>query len=353
MHTSDLAGQRRYAPSSAPRPLIGDRLERAASAVLAAAPLLPCSTTELSEAAAACIAAQPSSEGAGPLREAARGCADGRAGAALRAVEDGYRRRLTDRTGTVDDAWLGALSQVEPTIAWSRLLEAVIIAESHRHIGLVWRQANRLARSFPARSPEDLVSFGWLGLRRALRNYDPQVAAFSTYAVTLIDGDIREGVRREHPLPKRLTTYVRKVARAEGDLTAELGRAPRLAELAERLDQRIEDLAILARLHTPASIDELTDADEDRRDAPAWLTDTADVEDAAVRQACTEAVHAALGRLEGDEQTAAELLLLQGKSSTEAARLSGVPARRLLAAKRRAAEQLTVLLSDWETAASR
>lgn len=235
-----------------------------------------------------------------------------------------------------------------------RLAWEIIAHESHRHLGLVWREAHKLARTLPQRRASELVGYGWQGLRTALRKYEPDQSAFSTYACTRINGDIRAGVRSEHPLPKRLTTYARKVQRAEDELASELGRAPALAELAERLDQHLDELRIVPRLQPAASVEELTAGEDtgDRPRSPSWLAGGDDPADEAVAALRSEAVADAIDQLDEPERTAARALLLEGRASTEVAEETGYTSRELLAAKRRARSSLARALADWAPASA-
>lgn len=115
-------------------------------------------------------------------------------------------------------AWDGAtvkgeLGELESVIAElalegfdsESLVWSIIVFESCKHTSLVWMVANRLAKSgsFGEYSASDLLGYGWRGLRTALRHYDPATGfAFSTYGVTRITGEIKDGVRSEHVLPK-------------------------------------------------------------------------------------------------------------------------------------------------------
>lgn len=355
-HTHPDAPARRYPLSQARRPHLVAELRRCVAAAQAAAPHLGVDPATLAHHFGGWLRAHPGDSYLDGYRAAAAVYrkATATSPAALRRIlTDGYGSVADpDEDGPADSRTLAAVEQACPGVSAEQLVDDLVVFESHRHLGLVWRQCHRLARTFPERTADDLVGFGWLGLRRALRRYDPSVAAFSTYAVALIDGEIREGVRRENPLPKRLTTYVRKVDKAVDDLAAELGRPPRLAELAERLDQRIEDLVLLSRLTPAASIDELTDGDEGHREAPRWMSDPVDVGVAAEQTVRAQAITEAIARLaDADERHAAQLMLLEGRPSTEAEQLCGVPSRRLLAAKRRAADHLAADLSGWAPAA--
>ena len=153
------------------------------------------------------------------------------------------------------------LQQVD--VKLDQLCWAVLTFESHKHTNLVWHEANKLEKSFPSKESAELLSYGYMGLRTALRLFDPGLGfRFSTYAVSRINGTIRDGVRSESPIPKRLTTFQRKVNSVEADLLQALGRQPTLMEVAERAGEEIEKFTILNKLAPEASLDQITNFKE-------------------------------------------------------------------------------------------
>lgn len=228
------------------------------------------------------------------------------------------------------------------------VLWALITNESARHINLVWLFANRLTRTFPDREPDELLAWGWQGLRVALRNYDPARGfAFSTYAAPKITGAIRDGVRAESPVPKRLATFSRKVTAAEEILTHQLGRAPTLAEVAERLESEIETLKILPRLMPTASIEEVQENTDRFGGAPSWLVDDSDPGNIVTDQIQAEAIGRALEKLPSEEAQAVQLLVMEGLNPREARAITGATARQMLARKRRGLSLLRAELAEW------
>lgn len=230
-----------------------------------------------------------------------------------------------------------------------RICSAVIHYESQFHLGLVWMEANRLAKSFPEHSPEDLAGWGWLGLRTALRRFEPSRGhRFSTYACYRINGTIRDGVRDENPVPKRLVTLQRRVASAEEQLTTSLGRAPHLAEVAEHLEESLETLTrLLPRLSVPASVDELGDPESERTMAIAATVDTRDPADDAVEAVRDIAVRDAMEKLDPQARQAVRLLVWEQRSMAEVRRMTGLSDRELRRHHERGCEELRNHLSNW------
>jgi RNA polymerase sigma-B factor len=102
------------------------------------------------------------------------------------------------------------------------------------HLPLVSSLARRYTRG--SEPFEDLVQAGTVGLIKAVDRFDPERGvAFSTYAVPVIEGEIRHHLRDAGSLvrvPRPVTELDARTGRAERDLTASLGRAPTPDELA-------------------------------------------------------------------------------------------------------------------------
>lgn len=142
------------------------------------------------------------------------------------------------------------------------LCVAIVRLEACHHVSLVRKFVFRFVhKSDPDilnRSSEELYAYGYIGLSNALRGYDPSSNnTISTFAALRIDGAIRDGIRAESPVPKRLTTFVRAVESAEEKLTLALSRIPTKSELCAELGDQARYLHLYPRLRLQASIDEL------------------------------------------------------------------------------------------------
>lgn len=141
-----------------------------------------------------------------------------------------------------------------------RLGDALVRLESLSHVNLVWHQAAKVSPSFPGYAPADLVGWGWSGLRMALRRFDPSMGyAFSTYACTRIVGAMRDGVRAERPVPKRLGTFQRRLDVVGAEMAESLGRQPTVAELASAVGEPEDKVLAALRARSMVSFDELVE----------------------------------------------------------------------------------------------
>ncbi len=106
----------------------------------------------------------------------------------------------------------------------------------HLHLPLV----EYLARRFRNRGEqmEDLVQVGTIGLLKSLDRFDPnREVEFSTYATPTIVGELKRYFRDKGwviRIPRRLQELRATLNRATGELSQELGRSPRLEEIAAR-----------------------------------------------------------------------------------------------------------------------
>ena len=135
---------------------------------------------------------------------------------------------------------------------------------------------------------EDLIQVGYVGLLKAINNYDPEVGdSLSAYAQPCVSGEIKRHFR-----DKRWQIHVRRSAqelllelrKATEELTQQLGRAPAEDELAERLGVSEDDLREVRQADLVFSTYSLDAPLSDRED-PALLADVLGDDDPAVAHA--------------------------------------------------------------------
>ena len=153
---------------------------------------------------------------------------------------------------------------------------------------------------------EDLMQVGYVGLLKAINNYDPAFGSgLSAYAAPCVSGEIKRHFR-----DKRWHVHVRRSAqehllelrKVTEQLTHQLGRVPGDEELAERLGISDEELLEARQADMVFSAYSL-DAPLSDRDDPAQLGDVLSDEDVEVEQALDmEAVATHWGELPRREQ---------------------------------------------------
>lgn len=109
-----------------------------------------------------------------------------------------------------------------------------------------------MARSMAARyrnrgiDLDDLEQVALLGLTKAAQRFDETAGHdFLSYAVPTIRGEIRRHFRDAGWMirpPRRVQEMQVRIAGAEADLQAELGRSPRPSEVAHHLDAEVDDV---------------------------------------------------------------------------------------------------------------
>lgn len=273
-----------------------------------------------------------------------RGCAHVDLDAARVAVTDVFAQ--TQPEGKLDDV---IETLVAKGVDGERVTWEVIVRESHKHEGLIFKECNRLLRSLPNRTVDELRGYGWLGLRTALRKFDISLGyAFSTYACPRINGAIRDGLRNELPIPKRLTTLARKASKAEEVLTQKLSRTPAYSEILEYLKDEEKQHHLLPRLTTAASLEEMSmTSDGEVGREPACLVEHADPSEEALISLRNEALHDAIGELPEEQREAIKLLMFDELSVREAARRLGVEPRQMSQRKASALKALEPVMRHW------
>jgi RNA polymerase sigma-B factor len=124
--------------------------------------------------------------------------------------------------------------------------------------------ANNIAKRFGGRGEahEDLVQVARLGLVNAVKRFDVSTGTgFLSFAVPTIMGEVRRHFR-DHGwsvrVPRRLQELSLRIAKARGELSQELNRAPTASELAAHIGANREEVLealIAANAYTTQSFD--------------------------------------------------------------------------------------------------
>ena len=129
-----------------------------------------------------------------------------------------------------------------------------------------------LARKFMNRGEplEDIVQVGFLGLIKAIERFEPDLGnEFTTFATPTVTGEIKRYFRDKGwaiRFPRRLQELYQQVVRMNEDLKKELGRTPRVAEIAERLkvsEEEVLEAMEMSPAHAPMSLNATIGSDGD------------------------------------------------------------------------------------------
>jgi RNA polymerase sigma-B factor len=145
------------------------------------------------------------------------------------------RERPPERSGPVDPRFAEYRATLD-----HRIRNGLIVD----HRGLAVSCARRFARKGEALA--DLVQVATVGLIKAVERFDPsRGVAFTSYAVPTITGELRRHFRDAGwavHVPRRAKDLYVSVASAVEELTQLNGRAPTVAELAERVGATVEEV---------------------------------------------------------------------------------------------------------------
>ena len=226
------------------------------------------------------------------------------------------------------------MSRAGQDVDFVGLIEAYRAGDEHARDKLVERYMP-LVRSLAARyggrgePQEDLVQVGSIGLLLSIERFDTERGVqFTTYAVPTIVGEIQRHFRDRAwalHVPRRMKELSVRLSRAIEALTADLGRPPTIAELAEATgaeeDEVVEGLQTSEAYSTRSLSQPLghDGADDETMQDLLGTTDEgyAGVEDSAL-------VQAGLDGLEERERRIVELRFFDGLTQSEIAARIGI-----------------------------
>src|SRR4051794_4283107 len=137
-----------------------------------------------------------------------------------------------NRSKISTDLLTQAFTEPDP-VERKRLQDEVVVL----HMGL----ARAIAARYRGRgiADEDLTQAASMALLKAARNFDPSLGVeFLSYAVVTMKGEVKRQFRDYGWMvrpPRPIQKLQADVSRAQSDLTHELGRSPRVKEVAEHL----------------------------------------------------------------------------------------------------------------------
>lgn len=173
---------------------------------------------------------------------------------------------------------------------------------------------------------DDLFQVGCIGLMKAIDRFDVAYEVrFSTYAVPLIIGEIKQHIRDSSPVKvsRGLKEIARRAERAREELVASLGREPTVAEVAGKVGASKEEIAAaLCAFEPPSSLFEPVHADVSGD--TVCLMDLLATEDDSSSKLDAIAIRQALAGLAPRERNVIVLRFFAGKTQAEVAGIIGV-----------------------------
>ncbi len=231
----------------------------------------------------------------------------------------------------------------------ARIADEVVVAESERHLGLIYHTIGKLRPRMPdAFEADDMKGYGWRGLQVALRQYDLRLGyRFSSFACPKISGAIRDGIRNESHLPKRLTTLQRKVDRAAGELSAALTRAPTFDEIADYLDLSADQRHYLPLLPPVKHLDDDPLLASQVLTSPEEWSPEHVVESEMMAEALSDALDGAMSELDPAAAGIVSELYLQGRTIKAVSADTGLSPRQVRQVRDTALATMRTSMSAW------
>lgn len=227
---------------------------------------------------------------------------------------------------TTSELW-NAFAEDESGAARGQLLEM--------HLGLVYHVARQMSGTLSVQMEfEELVSFGTLGLIKAIETFEVERGlSFTTFAAPRIRGAILDELRRQDHVPRSIRKKSRDISAAWESLVSERAQAPTDRDLAERMGIDVETLWRWQR-EVEGAVYMSTDShgDEERSSSPAdFLAGMTgeEIEDDLTREEEVGRLRDALLRLKEQERTVLTLYYFEELKLHEVARILGLTESRV------------------------
>jgi RNA polymerase sigma-B factor len=197
-------------------------------------------------------------------------------------------------------------------------------------------------------SLEDLVQVGSVGLIKAVDRFDPKRGhEFVAYAAPMILGEIKRYLRDSTALvraPRRAQELRGAVLESREALNQELGRAPTISELAERVGATPEEIVEtieVGRSREGQPLDALVDP------TAGSLQQLVAIEEQGYDNAEARIdLRGAIAELSGVERDAVNLRFTEGKTQAEIAELLGVSQMQVSRLLRRSLTKMRLILDQ-------
>src|SRR6516165_10999354 len=180
--------------------------------------------------------------------------------------------RTLESLAGLDDRELLRIVRSQPLASARRAAACELLVSRHRN--LVRSCVQRYNRS--PEPTEDLMQVGYVGLLKAINNFDPDVGgSLAAYAQPCISGEIKRHFRDKRwqiHVERSMQELVLQVREATRQLTQELGHMPDDAEVSSHLGVSSDDMQEARQADMVFSTYSL-DAPMSDRDDPALLAD--------------------------------------------------------------------------------
>jgi RNA polymerase sigma factor for flagellar operon FliA len=202
---------------------------------------------------------------------------------------------------------------------------------------LVVMVANRVAAKLPAHvDKEDLASYGYIGLIDAMEKFDlARGLKFETYAVTRINGQIIDELRKLDWIPRSVHSQVKEVQLATTELETKLQRPATHAEIAEHAGLTTEQFNAARSERTFVNVmalDALLDnaVGDETMSLMTQLSDRTQSPDQDIEvEAIKDLVAGAMGYLAERESIVLALYYFEGLTLSDIGKLLGVTESRV------------------------
>ncbi len=221
---------------------------------------------------------------------------------------------------------------------------------------LVRISVSRLVPTLPHNlDQEDLVGAGYIGLIRAVDQFDPERGVkFETYAISLIRGAVLDALRKEDWVPRSTRDKARNLQKLYTELERRLGRPATDEQMAEALNLDIDEFHTLLYETSRASLvsldDLLTNAEsEETTLSDNMKGDSPDPQAELERREMWRTLSSALDALPERERIVLYLYYFEGLTLKEIGRELTISESRVHQLHGQAVRRLSKQLSDRRT----